>query len=266
MINVITFPRLGLSFTINRAAINIGSFSIYWYGLLITFGMLLAILYGIRESKKSGISSDDFFNMLIIAIPVSIICARAYYVIFSWDIYKNNILDIFDIRGGGLAIYGGVIGAALTVIIYCRTKKLNLGAVLDMLAVGLLIGQAIGRWGNFVNGEAFGATTSLPWGMTIQTDGKVIAESVHPTFFYESVWNFIGVGVLLLYKKHKRFSGELFCAYMVWYGAGRTIIEGLRADSLYLGPIRVSQLLAAMTVIVGIILIICLRKRESHMD
>ncbi len=266
MINVITFPRLGLSFTINRAAINIGSFSIYWYGLLITFGMLLAILYGIRESKKSGISSDDFFNMLIIAIPVSIICARAYYVIFSWDMYKNNILDIFDIRGGGLAIYGGVIGAALTVIIYCRTKKLNLGTVLDMLAVGLLIGQAIGRWGNFVNGEAFGATTSLPWGMTIQTDGKVIAESVHPTFFYESVWNFIGVGVLLLYKKHKRFSGELFCAYMVWYGAGRTIIEGLRADSLYLGPIRVSQLLAAMTVIVGIILIICLRKRESHMD
>lgn len=264
MINVISFPKLGLSFTINRAAINIGNFSIYWYGLLITFGMFLAILYGIRESRKSGIDSDDFFNMLIIAIPVSIICARAYYVIFSWDMYKNNISEIFDIRGGGLAIYGGVIGAALTVIIYCHTKKLNLGAVLDMLAVGLLIGQAIGRWGNFVNGEAFGAVTSLPWGMTVQTDGTVIAESVHPTFFYESVWNFIGIGVLLLYKRRRKFSGELFCAYMVWYGAGRTMIEGLRADSLYLGSIRVSQLLAAMTVIIGIVLIICIRKKESR--
>lgn len=264
MINVISFPKLGLSFTINRAAINIGNFSIYWYGLLITFGMFLAILYGIRESRKSGIDSDDFFNMLIIAIPVSIICARAYYVIFSWDMYKNNISEIFDIRGGGLAIYGGVIGAALTVIIYCHTKKLNLGAVLDMLAVGLLIGQAIGRWGNFVNGEAFGAVTSLPWGMTVQTDGTVIAESVHPTFFYESVWNFIGIGVLLLYKRRRKFSGELFCAYMIWYGAGRTMIEGLRADSLYLGSIRVSQLLAAMTVIIGIVLIICIRKKESR--
>ena len=123
MTNIITFPRLGLSFTLNRAAIAIGNFSVYWYGLIITFGMLLAILYGLRESKFCGISSDDFFNMLIIAIPVSIICARAYYVIFSWDMYKDNIADVFDIRGGGLAIYGGVIGAAATVIIYSRAKK-----------------------------------------------------------------------------------------------------------------------------------------------
>ena len=190
--------------------------------------------------------------MLIIAIPVSIICARAYYVIFSWDMYKDNIADVFDIRGGGLAIYGGVIGAAATVIIYCRAKKISLGSVLDMLAVGLLIGQSIGRWGNFVNGEAFGAATSLPWGMTVYTDGRLIAESVHPTFFYESLWNFIGIWVLLLYKRRKKANGELFCAYLIWYGAGRTFIEGLRADSLYLGAFRVSQLLAALTAILGI--------------
>lgn len=264
MTNVITFPRLGLSFTLNRAAIAIGNFSVYWYGLIITFGMLLAILYGLRESKFCGISSDDFFNMLIIAIPVSIICARAYYVIFSWDMYKDNIADVFDIRGGGLAIYGGVIGAVATVIIYCRAKKISLSSVLDMLAVGLLIGQSIGRWGNFVNGEAFGAATSLPWGMTVYTDGRLIAESVHPTFFYESLWNFIGIWVLLLYKRRKKANGELFCAYLIWYGAGRTFIEGLRADSLYLGAFRVSQLLAALTAILGIVIIIYLRKKASH--
>ena len=264
MTNVITFPRLGLSFTLNRAAITIGNFSVYWYGLIITFGMLLAILYGLRESKLCGISSDDFFNMLIIAIPVSIICARAYYVIFSWDMYKDNIADVFDIRGGGLAIYGGVIGAAATVIIYSRAKKLSLGSVLDMLAVGLLIGQSIGRWGNFVNGEAFGAATSLPWGMTVYTDGRLIAESVHPTFFYESLWNFIGIWVLLLYKRRKKANGELFYAYLIWYGAGRTFIEGLRVDSLYLGAFRVSQLLAALTAILGIVIIIYLRKKASH--
>ena len=232
--------------------------------------MFLAILYGIRESKKSGISSDDFFNMLIIAIPVSIICARAYYVIFSWDMYKNNISEIFDIRGGGLAIYGGVIGAALTVIIYCRTKKLNLGAILDMLAVGLLIGQAIGRWGNFVNGEAFGAVTSLPWGMTVQTNGKLIAENVHPTFFYESVWCLLGFVVLHFYGKYRqRYAGQIFFSYLVWYGFERMIVEGLRTDSLYMhfqifgNAVRVSQLLSAIIFIVGIVMLLINIKRKD---
>ncbi len=262
MINVISFPNIGLSFTVNRAAITIGGFSVYWYGIIIALGLLLAVAYGIRECPKVGISHDDFFNMLIIALPVSVICARAYYVIFSWELYQNNIAGIFDIRNGGIAIYGAVIGAAAVVLAYCRKKKLNVGAVLDVLAIGLLIGQAIGRWGNFVNGEAFGAVTALPWAMTVERGGVVVGESVHPTFLYESLWNGIGIAVLLTYKKIKKFDGEIFAGYMVWYGLGRAMIEGLRADSLYIGPIRVSQMLAFVCVIVGTVIIIYKRKKR----
>ena len=183
---------------------------------------------------------------------------------FSFDAYKDNLLSVFDIRGGGLAIYGGVIGAVLTIFVYCRKNKINMGTVLDILSIGLLIGQSIGRWGNFVNGEAFGSETTLPWAMTIEQGGAVIANSVHPTFFYESLWNAIGIAVLMIYKKHTRFRGELFCAYLVWYGIGRTRIEGLRTDSLYLGPLRVSQVLAAVTAVVGVVLIIRGRRKAAN--
>lgn len=262
MQNIITFPKLGLEFKVSRAAFEIGDFPIFTYGLLITLGLIIAVIYGYKQCKVNSLDTDDFFNMLILAIPVSIICARAYYVIFSWDQYKNDILSIFDIRSGGLAIYGGVIGAAAVVIIYCRKKKINIGVVLDMLAVGLLIGQAIGRWGNFVNGEAFGTVTDLPWAMTIESDGQITAENVHPTFLYESVWNALGIIVLLVYKRHTLFNGELFCGYMAWYGLGRMFIEGLRTDSLYLfGTVRVSQMLAVLTFAVGICVIIIRRRR-----
>lgn len=264
MQNIITFPRLDLEFKVNRAAFSIGDFPVYTYGILITIGLIIAVIYGYRQCKVNNLDTDDFFNMLILAIPVAIVCARVYYVIFSWEQYKDNILSVFDIRGGGLAIYGGVIGAAAVVIIYCRKKKINMGVVLDMLAVGLLIGQSIGRWGNFVNGEAFGTVTNLPWAMTIESDGKVIAENVHPTFLYESIWNAVGIIILLVYKRHTVFKGELFCGYMAWYGLGRMFIEGLRSDSLYLaGSIRVSQLLAALTFAAGIVIIIIFRRRLS---
>ena len=256
MPNVVSFPKLGLSFTLNRAALKIGGFEIYWYGVLIALGLLLAIIYGIYESKKVKLDADDLFNMIIIALPVAIICARAYYVIFSWDSYRSDLMSVFDIRSGGLAIYGGIIGAALVVILYCRKKKISIGVVLDILAIGLLIGQVVGRWGNFVNGEAFGSTTNLPWAMTIKSDGEIVAKSVHPTFLYESIWNFVGIIAILAYKKLRKFNGELFCCYLVWYGAGRALIEGLRADSLYIGNVRVSQLLAVGCFIIGIILII----------
>ncbi len=264
MITTVTFPKLGLYFNMNRAAITIGDFDIYWYGLLIATGLILAIVYGIFESRRGGLDSDDLFNMLLIALPVAIICARLYYVIFSWDTYRDDLWSIFDIRRGGLAIYGGVIGAAVSVWLYCRGKKLKLGMVLDILAIGLLIGQAIGRWGNFVNGEAFGTATSLPWAMTVKSDGKVIGELVHPTFLYESLWNAVGIAVLLTYKKIKKFDGELFCGYLAWYGLGRAMIEGLRADSLYIGVFRVSQLLALACVIVGVGIIIYKRRRERR--
>lgn len=252
MTNVISFPNLGLEFTVNRAAFSVFGIDIYWYGLIITAGLLLAFWYALAETKRVGVKQDDLLNMFLIAVPVALICARLYYVIFSWDDYKDDLWQVFAIRGGGLAIYGGVIGAAVVVFAYCARKKLRVGKVLDILAVGLLIGQAIGRWGNFVNGEAFGTTTSLPWAMSITRDGTAVANQVHPTFLYESLWNAVGLGLLLLYKRVRKFDGELFLAYLAWYGLGRVWIEGLRTDSLYIGPIRVSQLLAGVSIVIGV--------------
>ncbi len=263
MKNEISFPGLDLSFEVSRSLFSVFGIPVYTYGLLIALGVCLAFLYAAREVKKTKISQDDFLNMFIIGLPAAIVCARLYYCIFSWDAYKDDLWQILNIRGGGLAIYGGVIGAALTVLIYCRVKKLSVGSVLDILAVGLLIGQAIGRWGNFVNGEAFGAQCNLPWAMTIVRGTRTIAESVHPTFLYESLWNATGIGILLLLKRKKVFEGEIACCYMVWYGIGRMFIEGLRADSLYLGAFRVSQLLSAMLVVVGLILII--KNYKNHL-
>lgn len=261
MINNIKFPGLGLEFEISRSLFSVFGIDVYTYGLIIGLGVILGFIYAAREVEKQGISQDDFLNMFLIGVPAAIVCARLYYVIFSWDLYKNNLMDIFDIRGGGIAIYGGVIGAAVSVLIYCKKKKLNAKTVFDILAVGLLIGQAVGRWGNFVNGEAFGGYTDLPWAMTIRQDGVLIANSVHPTFFYESALNALGILVLCLYKRKKVFEGEIFCGYMVWYGFSRMFIEGLRADSLYLGPFRVSQILSAVLVIAGLIIIIKNRKK-----
>ena len=190
--------------------------------------------------------------MFLICVPVAILCARLYYVIFSFDQYRDNLLSIFDIRNGGIAVYGSLIGAGIVVLVYCLKKKINLGAVLDILAVGFLIGQAVGRWGNFVNGEAFGTATTLPWAMTIASDGVTYAQSVHPTFLYESLWDLAGVIILLVYRKHKGFNGEVFLGYILWYGLGRFWIEGLRTDSLYLGPLRISQVVALMSVFLGL--------------
>lgn len=260
MNNVISFDKLGLSFVVNRAAFSVFGIDVYWYGLIIAAGLIAAFIYAAYTCKKEGINQDDFLNMFIIAVPCAIIGARLYYCIFSFSEYRNNLADIFNLRQGGLAIYGGVIASALVVFIYCRVKKISCLEVLDVLAIGLLIGQCIGRWGNFVNGEAFGTATNNFLAMTIKSDGKTIAENVHPTFLYESLWNLLGIAVLLVYKKRRLFSGELFCLYMVWYGLGRMFIEGLRADSLYIGIFRVSQILSAVILIIGVLLIIRGRK------
>ncbi len=261
MINNISFPGLGLEFEISRSLFSVFGIDVYTYGMIIAVGVILGFIYATREVDRQGISQDDFLNMFLIGLPAAIVCARLYYVVFSWKSYKDNLTEIFNIRGGGIAIYGGVIGASAAVLIYCRKKKINVKSVFDILAVGLLIGQAIGRWGNFVNGEAFGGPTNLPWAMNVRQDGVLIAESVHPTFFYESVLNVFGVLVLCVYKRKKVFEGEIFCGYMVWYGLSRFLIEGLRADSLYIGSFRVSQLLSAVLVVVGVIIIIKNRKK-----
>ncbi len=266
MINNISFPNLGWEFEISRVAFSVFGVPVYFYGLLIGLGLMLALIYAVYETKRAGMEQDDLFNILLIALPTSIVCARLYYVIFQWDYYKNNLSEIFNIRGGGIAIYGAVIGAAAVVYTYCRIKKLSIGKWLDVLSVGLLIGQAVGRWGNFVNGEAFGSATNLPWAMTIVQDGISVAKMVHPTFIYESLWNTVGVVLLWLYRKEKKFDGEMFCGYMIWYGIGRMMIEGLRADSLMIGAFRVSQLLSVCLVAAGMIIVILKRKSAKTLD
>lgn len=268
MLNEIIFPGLGLDFTIDRVAFSLFGLDIYWYGIIIMSGLFLAVLYAWFECEKRdfGIKTDDVFNMLIIALPVSIIFARAYYVIFSFENYRGDLSEIFNIRNGGIAIYGAVIGAFLTVFGYCKIKKISVLKTLDLLSIGLLIGQAVGRYGNFVNGEAFGSETSNILRMTVIKNGTEIANSVHPTFFYESVWNIIGIIILLFLKKFKKTDGQLICAYISWYGAGRFWIEGLRTDSLMLGDIRISQLIALVSVFVGIIGYVYLVKKTKKVN
>lgn len=264
MINHISFPKLGIELTVNRAAFSIFGFDVYAYGLIIAAGLALGFVYAMREAKRVGVSQDELLNMFLICVPVAIISARLYYVIFSWDSYKNDLLSIFDIRGGGLAIYGGVIGTVLALLVYTRKRGIDLYKILDILAIGLLIGQAIGRWGNFVNGEAFGRTTGALWAMTIETDGVIVTSMAHPTFLYESLWNAAGIAVLTFYKRVKRFNGELFFGYMAWYGFGRMFIEGLRTDSLYIGAFRVSQLLSFCLFAAGVIGIIVGRRKVNE--
>ncbi len=262
---MIQFPGLGLKFNIDRVAFNLFGKEIYWYGIIIGCGVLLALAYGIREAKRVGFSVDDLLDLVIYGIIFAIIGARAYYVIFNSATY-DSFWDLFKIWEGGIAIYGGLIGAIVAGFVYCKIKKKNFLLALDIAAVPFLIGQAIGRWGNFVNCEAFGSETTLPWRMTIYNEvGNLV--SVHPTFLYESLWNVVGIILLVLYRKNKKFTGELFAMYVAWYGLGRFWIEGLRTDSLMLGPIRISQLVALVSAIIAITIIVkkhmALRRSEN---
>lgn len=259
MDKVVSFPGLGLEFHFSNVAFSIGEKPIYWYGIIIAAGFILAVIYASRRAPQFGISGDDLSDMAILALPVAVICARIYYVIFQWEDYKDNLSEVIAIWHGGLAIYGGVIGALLAVALYDRKNRLSIPGTFDVAVLGLLIGQCIGRWGNFVNGEAHGSETTALLGMTVNGEGPF-----HPTFLYESLWNFVGFWVLhFISKKCYRFKGQLFLCYLIWYGAGRAWIEGLRTDSLYLGGtgIRVSQLVAVASCVVGVVLLIlCLRR------
>ena len=247
MEHTIGFPNLGLEFTLNRVACTVLGKDIYWYGIIICAGFILAALYVNSRTKDFGITSDNLTDCLIICVPLGIICARIYYVVFEWGYYAQHPGEIIAIWKGGIAIYGGIIGTLIGLFVYSRVKKLSLASLCDLAAFGLLIGQCIGRWGNFVNGEAHGGPTTLPWGMTI--DGQSM---VHPTFLYESLWNLAGFVLLHFYSKKRRFKGEIALLYAAWYGAGRAWIEGLRTDSLYIGSVRVSQLLAIISCIAAI--------------
>ena len=251
MEHLISFPALGLEFTLNRVACNVFGKDIYWYGIIICVGFVLAALYVNARVKEFGVTSDNLVDCLIICVPTGIVCARIYYVIFEWGYYSQHPSEIIAIWNGGIAIYGAVIGVLIALLVYSRVKKLPFATLCDLAALGLLIGQCIGRWGNFVNGEAHGGPTDLPWGMSI--DG---ADPVHPTFLYESVWNLVGFIGLHFYSKKRKFRGEIALLYVAWYGLGRAWIEGLRTDSLYLGTLRVSQVLAALSCIAAVAVLV----------
>lgn len=256
MENMIGFEGIGISpFLMDRVAFSIGSFDIYWYAIIITCGLILAVAFCMWQARKFDLTVDNVLDILLWGLPIAVVCARAYYVLFKLDHY-DSFAEMVNIRDGGLAIYGGVIGAFVTGFVYCRIKKVNMLALFDLGALGFLIGQCIGRWGNFVNAEAFGEVTDLPWGMSINGYGPY-----HPTFLYESLWNLLGFILLFLFaKKWMKHHGEVFSLYFAWYGLGRFFIEGLRTDSLYLGPIRVSQLLAAVFFFAGIVFFVLSRK------
>ena len=253
----ITFPNLGISVNPSRVAFNVLGKDIYWYGIIIAAGFLLAVIYAMRRAPSFGLNEDNILDMLFVAVPLAIVCARLYYCIFYWDLYRDNPIAILYVWEGGLAIYGGVIGAVIGVAIFCRVKKLPIGPLLDVGSLGLLIGQMIGRWGNFMNREAHGAVTDGFFKMGI-ADAAGNVTYYQPTFLYESVWNLVGFVALHFYSKRRKFDGEVFLLYLAWYGLGRAWIEGLRTDSLYLfnTGIRVSQLLAALSCVAAIAVLV----------
>lgn len=263
MTNVISFPKLNIGpFSINES-ISIFGIDVHLYGIIIGVGILLAYIFALKTCKKHNLTQDNVTDILLYGLPSSIIAARLYYVVFEFDSFKN-FWDIFKIWNGGIAIYGAIIGAVISTFVYCKIKKVNIFSAFDIGALGLLIGQTMGRWGNFVNAEAFGRPTNLPWGMQIHNISTEIA--FHPTFLYESLWNLAVFIILLIRRDRRKFDGEIFFSYISLYGLGRFWIEGLRTDSLYLGSIRISQMVALLCAIFGISFIIYKRLRLKKIN
>lgn len=246
MTHTLEFPGLGLSFELNRVAFSVFGVQIFWYGIIITLAFFVFALVAVRRAKEFGVEPDRVIDAMIFTALGGVIGTRLYFVAFSWENYRHNLLGIFNFRAGGLAIYGGIIAGGLCLILFCRVKKLKPLPMLDLFGSGMLIAQAIGRWGNFVNIEAFGTETNAPWRML---SPDITIYPVHPTFLYESLWNIIGFILISLYIKRRKFDGEITLMYIGWYGIGRAVIEGMRADSLMIGGLRVSQVVAVLCVI-----------------
>ncbi len=250
-LGTISFPFLGLELDPGRY-FTLGPLTVHYYGAIIALGLLLAVFYGSRRSKEFGIKEDDLMDGVLWVTPFAILCARAYYVAFSWAEYADNPISMLYIWNGGLAIYGGVLGAVAGVIIFCKIKKIKITALLDLVLLGFLIGQSIGRWGNFFNREAFGAETDSLFRMGLTNVVTGVTYYVHPTFLYESLWNALGFVILHFASKYRRYDGQVALGYAAWYGLGRCFIEGLRQDSLWWGPFRVSQLLAGISLVTAV--------------
>ncbi|HJD24660.1 MAG TPA: prolipoprotein diacylglyceryl transferase [Firmicutes bacterium] len=273
MDHYISFPALGWTFNISPTIVEFTlfghEFSLNWYGLLIALGFLLAVIYALKRAKQFGIDPDRMIDVVLVAAIFAFIGARLYFVLFCDDRaeYLEHPIEILKIWKGGLGIYGGIIFAFIAGLIMCKIRKVNAPAMFDLASLGFLIGQCIGRWGNFFNQEAFGGNTDLPWGMTgdiiqsgLKGGGYTLNEPVHPTFLYESLWCLLGFILLhILSKKAYKFKGQIFSLYLIWYGVGRFMIESLRTDSLYFGAMKVSQLVAVIAVIGGVFLFFALR-------
>ncbi len=279
----INFPHLNIYLEHVGNSFTIFGISIAYYGVIIAIGMLAGILMATYEAKRTGQNPEDYFDLAIVAIIFSIIGARAYYVIFSWDKYKDNLLNIFQLRQGGLAIYGGVIAAIITTLVFAKIKNLSFPRLADTAGLGLILGQIIGRWGNFFNREAFGGYTDGLLAMQIPMDavrdssditaemlehivkvGGISYIQVHPTFLYESLWNLAILGILLIVRRRKKFEGEVFLLYLIGYGIGRFWIEALRTDQLLIPSttIAVSQVLAAVLVVVSTVILLVSRRKH----
>lgn len=292
MEKIVQFPKLGLEFVFKNS-FSIGNFTITWYGVLIAMGLLLGLVYAFRNFKRFGIDENRAIDAIIGGIVGGILGARLYYVAFtwsdfgidfsSWGAFWETFSRIFKTWEGGMAIYGGLIGALLIGIIVARIRKVKIFPLLDVVGLGFLIGQCVGRWGNFINVEAFGNNTTMPWGMTspsitnylnanMETFSKfgIVVDPVlpvHPTFLYESLWCLIGFIVLHQFSKKRTFDGQVFLGYLIWYGVGRTVIEGFRTDSLMFGFLRVSQMLSIVLVLAAVItMVVVLMKIKSNND
>lgn len=247
---------------LNRVAINLGGIHIYWYGIIIGIGVLLGLLLAMRESERRGLPKELFMDLILYAVPIAIVCARIYYVTFEWNYYSKNPGDIIKIWEGGIAIHGALIGAVITTFVFAKIKKVSFWKLTDIAAPSLLLGQAIGRWGNFMNQEAHGGEVTRAFLENLHLPPFIINQMYingayyHPTFLYESLWNLLGVVVLLLLRKVNLRRGELFLSYLIWYSVGRFFIEGLRTDSLMLTQsLRMAQVISITLIIAAIVLI-----------
>lgn len=278
----IWFPNLGIEIDhLSRTAFTVFGQDIYWYGIFIGLGVILGVLLALHEAKRTGQNPDTYLDFIIYAMIIAIIGARLYYVIFSWDFYSQHPEKIFAIREGGLAIYGGIIGGVLTAIVYSRVKKKNFWVMADTMAPSLILGQMLGRWGNFFNKEAFGGFTDNLFAMRYQLSQVRVSDvtpdilqnlvtvngvdyiQVHPTFLYESMWSLCVFIILLILQRKKKFNGQVCATYFFGYALGRVWIEGLRTDQLCIGNVPVSQALSAVLIIASVVLYVYCKKKAA---
>ena len=263
----VSFVHLGITIEHLRNSISIGGFEIAFYGIIIGIGMLAGLYMAQKDARRRGQDPELYLDFALYAIIFSIIGARLYYVIFDWELYKDNPIEIFNLRGGGLAIYGGIIGAVLTLIVFTKVRKVSFFSMADTGCIGLITGQIIGRWGNFFNQEAYGAAVkSLNYLPSFIRDQMYIDGSYRqPTFLYESSWNLLGFLLILILRRKPQFlrQGEITAFYLIWYGFGRMIIEGMRTDSLMFAGLRVSQWLSMILILVGLAIIIYQRRKKA---